>query len=641
MHPNPRLSRVSRALRAGLPPTVALWTLACGSGQDALAPRAASPGLVVSAAQAITPSIAAAITASAGQLAGANTVAYVSIRPGTFPGMLAALITNRRIGVSQRATLINGGLDPVPIQATVGDTVSVVIQASGGQPSVTLVNLVPATLQPGVVRTQPAPHVRDVALLDVISIVFTEPMNPATINGTTISLAQNGAPVTGQLGLTTDGLTATFRPAVPLLPSTQYLLTVEAAVAGLDGLPLGTPVTVSFTTGTASGAAVALRFNEQPGNALAGQVMASPAVVVAVDASGNIATSFTGSISVAIGSNPGGGSLSGTTTVTGGPVVTFNDLRIDRAGNGYTLVATGSGLTRATSSTFDVVPGLVGTDRVAFYSYDHGILVISGAGGVTARLVGSVGGATAASEPAWSADGTKLAFTSQYLPPSDATIYVMNADGSAVISLNQQGSHPTWSPDGTHIAFASRRDGTSHIYVMSANGSNVVRLTNDSIGDQKPAWSPDGTKIAFTRGAWPDSAAIYVMNADGSGVARLTQAGAGPAWSPDGTKVAFSRLVASPFRIDIWVMSADGSGSINLTASHPKPVSVEPTWSPDGRRIAFASADPDVDPEQIYIMNADGSGTTLLGPGEEGPGITPGSPSGATYASLLPAWAPR
>src|SRR6185503_13314557 len=71
------------------------------------------------------------------------------------------------------------------------------------------------------------------------------------------------------------------------------------------------------------------------------------------------------------------------------------------------------------------------------------------------------------------------------------------------------------------IAFTSNRDGNDEIYVMNADGTGVVRLTNDPAIDQQPAWSPDGSRIAFVsnRGGKFDT---YLMNADGTGVTRLT-----------------------------------------------------------------------------------------------------------------------
>src|SRR5213078_4263692 len=97
-----------------------------------------------------------------------------------------------------------------------------------------------------------------------------------------------------------------------------------------------------------------LAFTTQPQSTQAGQTM--PVVrVTARDASGNTVTSYTGLITVAIGSNPSGGTLSGTTSVNAvSGVATFSTLSINNAGNGYTLLASASGLTGTTSTSFNI-----------------------------------------------------------------------------------------------------------------------------------------------------------------------------------------------------------------------------------------------------------------------------------------------
>ena len=100
-----------------------------------------------------------------------------------------------------------------------------------------------------------------------------------------------------------------------------------------------------------------LVFSVQPSNAVAGSTI-SPAVQVAArdDAGGTVAD-FGSQITIALGTNPGGGTLAGTTTVTPvNGVATFPNLSIDRAGNGYRLVANATGLTGATSALFNITP---------------------------------------------------------------------------------------------------------------------------------------------------------------------------------------------------------------------------------------------------------------------------------------------
>src|SRR5204862_6348845 len=79
--------------------------------------------------------------------------------------------------------------------------------------------------------------------------------------------------------------------------------------------------------------------------------------VSALDDAGNVVTGFTGSITVGLGANPGGGTLAGTTSVNAvSGVATFSTLSINNPGTGYTLVASASGLTGATSTSFNITP---------------------------------------------------------------------------------------------------------------------------------------------------------------------------------------------------------------------------------------------------------------------------------------------
>ena len=224
----------------------------------------------------------------------------------------------------------------------------------------------------------------------------------------------------------------------------------------------------------------------------------------------------------------------------------------------------------------------------------------------------------------------RIAFTSKR--DGNFDIYVMNADGSGVIRLTDDPASdglPIWSLDGQKILFISRRDGNRDIYVMNADGSGVTRLT-DSGADEMPSWSPDGRKIVFSSHRSRRGPDIYVMNADGSGVTQLTDNPQNldehPSWSPDGRKIAFIRNPDG--RDDLYVMNADGSGVEQLTEDYA--LDSWPSWSPDGRKIAFSSDG--AGNLDIYVINADGSGLTRLTDDPADDSITSWSPDGQRIA---------
>ena len=108
-----------------------------------------------------------------------------------------------------------------------------------------------------------------------------------------------------------------------------------------------------------SSTATQLVFTVAPTNTAANSTI-TPSVAVSIeDAGNNVQTSATNTVTLAIGVNPGGGTLSGETTVTAiaiNGVATFTGLTINKPGTGYTLTAAASGLTTATSGTFNITP---------------------------------------------------------------------------------------------------------------------------------------------------------------------------------------------------------------------------------------------------------------------------------------------
>jgi subtilisin-like proprotein convertase family protein len=238
---------------------------------------------------------------------------------------------------------------------------------------------------------------------------------------------------------------------------------------------------------------------------------------------------------------------------------------------------------------------------------------------------GKQNGPSVEPQPKTNANG-KIAFTRKF-SGVDSEIFTMNPDGSGQTNITNLptaiDTSPAWSPDGSRIAFVSDRDGNNDIYVMNANGSGVVRLTSTSAYESTPSWSPDGTKIAYHRS---DSIIqpqyeIYVMNANGSSQTRLTNyiyQDVGASWSPDGTRLVFSR--ENSYRdFELFTMNADGTNPNRLpTMTYGGP----PKWSPDGSKFLYVKDST----QQIFVCNTDGSGQTQL------------TTTSATHAS--PSWSP-
>lgn len=228
----------------------------------------------------------------------------------------------------------------------------------------------------------------------------------------------------------------------------------------------------------------------------------------------------------------------------------------------------------------------------------------------------------------------------------------MSADGSQIMRLTdhpQVDADPDWSPDGTRIAFRSRRDGSSDIFLMNADGTRIQNLVRDPAdsfddefapdwrpganelviytdrfqpplgncrggrgvhhlaflpvsggreaiqefqalaGEQNAAeWSPDGRQLALTSACSADNFQLFVWESDTGGLHELLPGEYNPStpvWSPDGERLAFVSNHLGDS--DIFILNLN-SGEINNLTEHPA-TDLNPAWSPDGSHLAFTT----------------------------------------------------
>lgn len=215
-------------------------------------------------------------------------VAYVSLAPSLAPEGVSAVIRIRGTPFAITELLLDGGLDPVPVPANVGDTVDLVVTDRAGATTRT-VNVVPATRKPKVVRTVPPKGKTDVPLNSAVKVVFSEPMDARSLTPGAITLRQGNTVVAGSLTLDAQRLTVAFVPDAQLLPNAGYRLTVSGTVRDLDGDALDGSVTVDFISGTQveeTGRVASVTVAPNPAAAIPGQSILFTAVTR--DASGHV-----------------------------------------------------------------------------------------------------------------------------------------------------------------------------------------------------------------------------------------------------------------------------------------------------------------------------------------------------------------
>jgi TolB protein len=249
--------------------------------------------------------------------------------------------------------------------------------------------------------------------------------------------------------------------------------------------------------------------------------------------------------------------------------------------------------------------------------------------------------------------------------------------GSQRVSEAIGGGTPAVSPDGRQIAFISDRDGTQQVYVITDNGSGLLRLTTMSGPKSPPSWSSDGQRVLFSTTAG-DTAKLFSIKRDGSVLRQIAAvAGRSPVlsrderevlftsggftrsilnisaldgadrraisdssagifnhvFSPDGGRVAYSRLDQS-HAIQVWTVNSDGSNARAVTQFEEADGRAQwPAWSSDGTRMAIQvdlpnREHPELSTSCIWVIDLTTGGAQRL------------APHAQAYLDETPSWFP-